>query len=176
MSGALACALMLKAVKLFAKQKNHENDIQPLKELQSQLEVAKETFITLARVDGEVYQEVINAYKIQAQDKKQKQDSIEYLLLKATEVPLKVMMHVVDNAPIQDKLLMYAPQSFLSDVQIATLLLNVAFEGSKKNVIYNLKSINKNQQAISMQIKMEEMSQQWSYFFQSFNQYDIDAN
>ena len=176
MSGALACALMLKAVKLLVKQKDHEKDIQTLKELQTQLEVAQETFSALSRIDSEAYQEVSNTDKIQAQDEKQKQDTTEDSPLKATELPLKVMAHVVEYAPIQDKLLMYTSHSLLGDVQLATLLLNVAFESAKKNIIYNLKSISTNQQAILMQIKVEEMSQQWSYFFRSFNQKEKDAN
>ena len=69
MSGALACALMLKAVKLLAKQKKHEKDKPTLKDLQTQLEVAKETFIALAKIDSEVYQKVLSAYRIQDQDK-----------------------------------------------------------------------------------------------------------
>lgn len=176
MSGALGCALMLKAVKLLLKQKEHAGDKQQLQSMQVILEEAKETFMNFATLDSELFDEFMKAQQKKDIDANLKQDTVENALIKATELPLKVMAQVVDLSVTVDKLLMYAPYSFISDVQTATLLLNVAFEGSKKNVLYNAKGIQTAQEVSSMLVQAEEMSHQWNYFIRLFDQYEKRSN
>jgi formiminotetrahydrofolate cyclodeaminase len=173
-SGALGCALMIKATKLLSKKKLPNKDIKALHTMQSKLEVAKDTFISLARLDSEAFKEVLEAYKATNEDPLLKREAIESALIKATALPVKVMEYVVDVAPLQNKLLLYAPYSFISDVQTATLFLNVAFEGSKKNVFYNMKNIDNDNKVNRMVIQVEESSRQWSYFMRLFAQYELN--
>lgn len=171
MSGALGCALMLKASKLLLKQRKHTNDKQ-LQAMQKQLEVAKANYIAFSALDSETFNEFLKATKIKHMDIKQKQDTIENALIKATELPLEVMKQTLDLAVTLDKLLVYGPYSFISDVHTATLLLNVAFTGSMKNVLHNIKSIKTDQEVNAIRVKVDEMSNQWNYFLHVFDQYE----
>lgn len=171
MSGSLACALMLKAVKILLRKKTSVQDIKQLSTMLSQLNVAKDSFISFATLDSEALHEMIKATNL-PDDDVNKEEVIQNTLIKATMMPLRVMEYVCDVAPIQDKLLLYAPYSFISDVQTASLLLNVAFEGSKKNVLYNIKSITRKQEVDRILIQTEELTRQWSYFLRVFEQYE----
>lgn len=174
LSGALGCALMIKATKLLLNKDLPTKDKKDLVNMQSQLQVAKDTFISLAHLDSEAFSEVLKTYKLKDIDPIDKLEAIESALIKATALPIKVMEYVVDVAPIQNKLLLYAPYAFISDVETATLLLNVAFEGSKKNVFYNMKNINNDTKVNRMSIQVEESTRQWSYFMRLFAQYQLN--
>ncbi len=173
-SGAMGVSLMLMVARLMASKEKFASEHLALNAMINSLETVKESLVDFADQDSKAFESVMEAYrlpKLTEHEKQQRSKAIEQALIKASLIPLHVMQRVSDVAVMMEELLTMCPASFKSDALVGTLMLNSAFEGAQMNVKINLDSLANSDEKQQIKQKMDEMSHQWHYFIQRYQQH-----
>ncbi len=173
-SGSMGVSLMLMVARLMASKEKFAQEHDTLHAMIETLETVKQLFLDYAQQDSLAFDLVMQAYRLPKetpQEKLTRAEAIEQALIKASLVPLQVMQRVVDVAVMMDDLLSLCPASFYTDALVGKLMLIASFDGAKMNVLINLDSLKDPSQKQQIEQKVNELTLQWDYFKQRFEQH-----
>lgn len=115
-----------------------------LENYSEEVKVLRDEFYNLSIEDEEIFNKVMDAYKLPKnsdEEKRIRKEKIEEALKLATEVPFKAMKLSKKLIPYIEKLLKEGNKNAISDVGVAIISLKSGVLSSYLNVLINLKSI-----------------------------------
>lgn len=115
-----------------------------LENYSNEVKVLRDEFYNLSIEDEEIFNKVMDAYKLPKnsdEEKRIRKEKIEEALKLATEVPFKAMKLSNKLIPYIEKLLKEGNKNAISDVGVAIISLKSGVLSSYLNVLINLKSI-----------------------------------
>ncbi len=115
-----------------------------LKEMNQDIKQMREEFLRLMHRDMEVYQAVLDAYRLPKstpEEKGKRSEAVQSALKEAMEVPLQTARLSLNLLEHAHKMVDISNPNLLGDVVVASVLANAAFLGGKVNVEVNLSLI-----------------------------------
>lgn len=155
-AAALGTALSIMVTNLTIGKKKYDAVQDEIIKLKNELENDIKLFYELYDKDSRAFDEVMVAFKLQktnAEDTTKRSDAIEKATVKATEVPMEVIEHILNVARKAAKVGEIGNQNSISDVGVALSLLKAAADGAFLNIMINTKSMNNQELARSLTIK-----------------------
>jgi formiminotetrahydrofolate cyclodeaminase len=160
LSGALGACLGQMVCNLTAGKKKYAAVEEDIRGILSEMKEHESTFFRLADRDAEVFGPLAKAYSMPSEtdeEKRQKADIMEKLLLNAAEVPVKVMEEAVSVLDALNFLAEKGSVMAVSDVGVASQLIRTALTGAMMNVKINTKSMKDRGKAEEIDTKALEL-------------------
>lgn len=159
-AAALGTALSIMVVNLTIGKKKYDSVQDDIIQLKNELENDIKLFYDLYDKDSMAFDEVMTAFKLpKINDKEitERSDAIEKATVKATEVPMELIEHILNVARKSAKVGEIGNQNSISDVGVALSLLKAAADGAFLNVMINTKSMNNQELARSLTMKSAQV-------------------
>lgn len=150
LSGAQGVALGEMVINLTLGKKRYADVEEEMQELLTRLEELKAEFLRLADEDAVVFAPLAAAYSLPSgtdEEKKEKEEVLEGLLLEASLVPIAVMERAVETLDIMEILAEKGSRMAVSDVGVGVQFVRTALLGAIMNVMINTKSMKNREKA-----------------------------
>ncbi len=154
--GALGTSLSIMVSNLTLGKKKYENVQEEIQQLKSKLEQDIKFYFNLYKRDSQAFKEVMTAFKLPKSNEEEitkRNSAIEESTVKATEVPIQVIIHSLEIAKKVVRISQIGNQNSLSDAGVALILIKAAADGAFLNVLINTKSLNNKELARGLIIK-----------------------
>lgn len=165
LNGALAASLMLKAYNM-AKKSNPEVESKLGNEYYLNLEWLKSDFEKLIKKDGEVFGQVLQAYKLPKdthEERKYRREQIQEKLKLAIDSPLEIIIKSLKLFENIFVFLEYSNPTINSEIAVAKNQLISAIESAMVNMKLNIKSIENKEYRIKKQNSILKIYQNLEY-------------
>jgi len=149
--GTLASSLGIMVCNLTFGKKKYLNVEDELKALKEKLEKSQNDFLTLSRKDNEVFDNVMEAFKLPKENDEQKEvrsRKIEESTVQAGLIPFQVISLCKEITPWLIIIAEKGNQNSLSDAGVALSLISTAAQGAFLNVLINCESYRNNTEAV----------------------------
>jgi len=148
--GSVAASLGIMVCNLTVGKKKYAEVEAEVIELQKELTVYKENFLTLAKHDNDAFDEVMTAYKLPKETESEKlirMEAIDNATFHAAFIPSEVIRNCMLVLPMVLRISEIGNKNSISDAGVALLLVRTAAEGAYLNVLINCSSLTHSQEA-----------------------------
>jgi methenyltetrahydrofolate cyclohydrolase len=145
LAGALGSALTSMVCNLTIGKKKYVDVEDDMKNILTQSEQLRDTFVSLVSKDTQAFNKVMEAYSLPKDSEPQKAlraAAIKGATKEATMIPLEVMKHCIDALALAQQVAAKGNSNSISDAGVSALMLYAASEGAALNVQINLNSLN----------------------------------
>jgi formiminotetrahydrofolate cyclodeaminase len=144
-SGAIAASLVLMVCNLTIGKKKYQTVEDEIKKNLKDAEKLQQEFTLLAQRDTEVFNDVMEAYKLPhetEEDKNTRKTAVEEALKKASLVPMDVLRRCETMACLCRTVALKGNENSISDAGVAVLLTHAAAQSACLNILINLSTIS----------------------------------
>lgn len=154
--GALGTSLSIMVSNLTIGKKKYENVQEEIQVLKNKLEQDIKFYYDLYERDSHAFDEVMTAFRLPKSNEEEiakRNSTIEESTVKATEVPIQVIIHSLEVARKIVRISQIGNQNSLSDAGVALILIKASADGAFINVLINTKSLNNKELARGLILK-----------------------
>lgn len=158
-AGAMGAALLSMVANLTIGRKKYAGVADEMKDIRAKAEAIRVEMIQLAELDAQVFDRVMEAYRMPretAEEKQVRSETIQAALRDATEVPLRSAEQATHlfklAAPVAEK----GNTNAVSDVGAGVCMADAAFESAMLNVEINLSLLDDDEFAAKVRGRLDE--------------------
>ncbi len=144
LSGALSAALICMVCNLTIGKKRYQNHEEEIKNIIEKAEKFRKEFTLLSEKDAEVFNEVMEAYRLPKnteEEKKTHDTSVEEATKRAALVPMDVLRRCEAVAHLSLSVAMKGNENAISDAGVAGIMVLAAAQSASLNILINLSTI-----------------------------------
>lgn len=145
LAGAVSAALVSMVCNLTIGKKRYQQFEDEIKKDLAGAEKLREEFTLLAEKDAEVFNEVMEAYKLpheSEEDKITRKSAVEEVSKRASLVPMDVLRRCETMACLCRSVALKGNENSISDAGVAAILAHAAAQSSSLNILINLSTIS----------------------------------
>ncbi len=160
LSGVLGSSLSSMVANLTYGKKGYEKVKSAIKRLALDAQVLKDEFLDLIEKDTDVFNNVMDAFRLPKkteEDKKKRSEALEKATKEATLVPLEIMKKSVSLLKLAEHAEKKGNQNSVSDAGVAAIMANAACDSAYLNVIINLGNIQDEEFKKTIKAEAEEI-------------------
>ncbi|MBN2365802.1 MAG: cyclodeaminase/cyclohydrolase family protein [Calditrichaeota bacterium] len=145
LAGALSAAMVSMVCKLTIGKKKYQDSEDDMKKCLENVTKMKEEFLLLADRDAEVFNDVMEAYRLPhgtEEEKAERSNAVEEATKRAALVPMDVLRRCETLAGLTRSVALKGNENSISDAGVAAVMAQAAAKAACLNILINLSTIS----------------------------------